>query len=78
MLELADLDQQAGREGTRGIEGEEEIKAIMGRVYKIRPFGVKVSGIRDLNPSGICSFLLAFLLDLLTSSLHALVQILIY
>jgi hypothetical protein len=30
----------------------------MGRVYKTRPFGVKVGGMRGLNPSGICSFLL--------------------
>jgi hypothetical protein len=56
MLELADADQQAGREGMIGAEGEEEIKAIMAKVYKVRPFGIKTVGMRELNPSGACYF----------------------
>jgi DNA replication licensing factor MCM4 len=52
MLEVADADQQAGREGMRGAEGEEEVKAIMGNIYKVRPFGIKPVGMRELNPSG--------------------------
>ncbi|KAJ8487967.1 hypothetical protein ONZ51_g3874 [Trametes cubensis] len=51
MLELAEEDQQAGMEGMRGTEGEEEIAEIMGKVYKIRPFGLPSVNMRDLNPS---------------------------
>src|ERR1700722_13125506 len=52
VLELADADQQENREGMRGVEGEEEIKAIMAKIYKVRPFGNKTVGMRELNPSG--------------------------
>jgi DNA replication licensing factor MCM4 len=52
MLELADADQRAEKEGMQGLEGEEEIKAIVGRVYKVRAFGIKTIGMRELNPSG--------------------------
>lgn len=52
MLEIADMDQQAGMEGMRGDEGDEEIAEIMGRVYKVRPFGLKPVNMRDLNPTG--------------------------
>ncbi|KAI0356995.1 nucleic acid-binding protein [Trametes cingulata] len=51
MLEIAEEDQQAGMEGMRGEEGEEEISEIMGKVYKIRPFGIPSVNMRDLNPS---------------------------
>ncbi|KAI0822446.1 MCM-domain-containing protein [Trametes gibbosa] len=51
MLEIAEEDQQAGMEGMRGEAGEEEISEIMGKVYKIRPFGVPSVNMRDLNPS---------------------------
>lgn len=52
MLEIADMDQQAGMEDMRGDEGDEEIAEIMGRVYKVRPFGLKPVNMRDLNPTG--------------------------
>ncbi|KAF9485740.1 cell division control protein 54 [Pholiota conissans] len=51
MLEVADADQQAGMEGMRGAEGDEEIADIMGRVYKVRPFGLLSVNMRTLNPS---------------------------
>ncbi|KAG6873037.1 hypothetical protein C0995_003793 [Termitomyces sp. Mi166 len=51
MLELADLDQQAGMEGMEGADGEAEIADIMGRVYKVRPFGLPAVNMRDLNPT---------------------------
>ncbi|KAG5735126.1 DNA replication licensing factor mcm4 [Termitomyces sp. T112] len=51
MLELADLDQQAGMEGMVGADGEAEIAEIMGRVYKVRPFGLPTVNMRDLNPT---------------------------
>jgi DNA replication licensing factor MCM4 len=61
MLELADANQQAGKEGMVGVEGEEEVKAIMGRVYKVRPFRVGTVGMRELNPSGELPFCLLYL-----------------
>ncbi|ETW77342.1 hypothetical protein HETIRDRAFT_156569 [Heterobasidion irregulare TC 32-1] len=51
MLETAEDDQQAGVEGMAGDEGEEEIAEIMGRVYKVRPFGLPSVNMRELNPS---------------------------
>lgn len=51
MLEIAEQDQQAGMEGMTGEEGEEEIADIMGKVYKIRPFGLPSVNMRDLNPT---------------------------
>jgi DNA replication licensing factor MCM4 len=39
MLEVADLDQQAGMDGMEGVDGEEEIVEILGRAYKVRPLG---------------------------------------
>jgi hypothetical protein len=56
---------------------EEEIKAIMGGVYKTRPFGVKVGGMRVSLQAVSVLFYLSCLPDLLTSSFHALVQIMI-
>ncbi|EGO26952.1 hypothetical protein SERLADRAFT_360946 [Serpula lacrymans var. lacrymans S7.9] len=41
MLEIADMDQQAGTEDMQGDQGDEEIADIMGKVYKVRPFGLK-------------------------------------
>jgi DNA replication licensing factor MCM4 len=52
MLEIADDDQRQGREGMRGVQGDEEIADIMGKVYKVRPFGLKDVNMRDLNPTG--------------------------
>ncbi|GBE83543.1 DNA replication licensing factor mcm4 [Sparassis crispa] len=51
MLEVAEEDQHAGLDGMRGQEGEEEIAEIMGKVYKIRPFGMPSVNMRDLNPA---------------------------
>ncbi|OCH88735.1 MCM-domain-containing protein [Obba rivulosa] len=51
MLEIAEEDQQAGVDGMRGEQGEEEIAEIMGKVYKIRPFGMPAVNMRDLNPT---------------------------
>lgn len=52
MLEVADEDQQAGVEGMQGEQGDEEIADIMGKVYKVRPFGLQSVNMRELNPSG--------------------------
>jgi DNA replication licensing factor MCM4 len=52
MLEIADMDQQAGMEGMRGEEGDAEIGDIMGKVYKVRPFGLQAVNMRELNPTG--------------------------
>lgn len=52
MLEIADEDQQAGVDGMQGEQGDEEIADIMGKVYKVRPFGLKSVNMRELNPSG--------------------------
>ena len=52
VLEIADEDQQAGAEGMQGEQGDEEIADIMGKVYKVRPFGLKSVNMRELNPSG--------------------------
>lgn len=51
MLELADEDQQVGMDGMQGDQGDEEIADIMGKVYKVRPFGLTAVNMRDLNPS---------------------------
>ena len=53
MLDIADMDHQAGLEGMQGAEGEEEIGEIMGKVYKVRPFGLPAVNMRSLNPSGL-------------------------
>ena len=52
MLEIADEDQQAGAEGMQDEQGDEEIADIMGKVYKVRPFGLQSVNMRELNPSG--------------------------
>lgn len=52
MLEIADMDQQQGVEGMEGTDGDEEIADIMGRVYKVRPFGLPAVNMRELNPTG--------------------------
>ncbi|GJJ14685.1 hypothetical protein Clacol_008952 [Clathrus columnatus] len=51
MLALAEEDHEAGMEGMAGQQGEDEITEIVGRVYKVRPFGEKSGNMRDLNPS---------------------------
>lgn len=51
MLELADEDQQVGMDAMQGDQGDEEIADIMGKVYKVRPFGLTAVNMRDLNPS---------------------------
>jgi DNA replication licensing factor MCM4 len=53
MLEIADMDQQAGMQGMQGAQAEEEIADIMGKIYKVRPFGMKAVNMRELNPTGI-------------------------
>jgi len=52
MLALAEEDQEKGIEGMGGEEGVTELDEIMGRVYKVRPYGEKAGNMRDLNPSG--------------------------
>ena len=56
MLEVADMDQQNGVDGMQGEEGDAEIGDIMGRIYKVRPFGLPSINIRTLNPSGEYGF----------------------
>jgi len=56
MIDLAEADQTAGMEGMVGKQGEEEMAEILGKVYKVRPFGVQVGNMRGLNPSGKLSF----------------------
>ena len=53
MLELADMDQRAGVEGMEGADGDEEISDIMGKIYKVRPFGLTTVNMRELNPTGM-------------------------
>jgi DNA replication licensing factor MCM4 len=61
MLEIADMDQQAGTDDMLGELGDAEVAEIMGRVYKVRPFGLTAVNMRELNPSGealvFCIFL---------------------
>ena len=52
MLELAEEDVENNEPGMQGEEGEEEIADIMGKIYKVRPFGEKPGNMRELNPSG--------------------------
>lgn len=52
MLELAELDVEEGLPGMQGLSGDEEIADIMGKVYKVRPFGEQAGNMRDLNPTG--------------------------
>ena len=42
-----------GEASVSGKEGEEELRDIMSKVYKIRPFGLEPGNMRELNPSGI-------------------------
>lgn len=63
MLDIADMDHEAGLEGMQGAEGEEEIGDIMGRVYKVRPFGLPAANMRSLNPSGLHIFFYYFQFD---------------
>ena len=63
MLDVADTDHQAGLEGMQGAEGEEEIGEIMGKVYKVRPFGLPAVNMRSLNPSGLSSVFKYFHID---------------
>jgi DNA replication licensing factor MCM4 len=52
MIAIAEEDAANGIEGMVGDEGEDEINDLMGRVYKIRPWGGDASNMRDLNPTG--------------------------
>jgi hypothetical protein len=52
MLEIADMDQQAGVDDMVGDLGDAEVAEIMGRVYKVRPYGLAAVNMRELNPSG--------------------------
>ncbi|KAF8871558.1 MCM2/3/5 family-domain-containing protein [Gymnopilus junonius] len=51
MLEVAEMDQQADLEGMQGTEGDEEINEILGRIYRVRPFGLTAINMQTLNPS---------------------------
>jgi DNA replication licensing factor MCM4 len=53
MVQLAEEDQRDGMDGMEGEIGDEEINEIIGRVYKVRPFGIPCVNMRDLNPSGM-------------------------
>lgn len=44
---------QVLKEGMVGVQGDEEIADIMGKVYKVRPFGLTAVGMRELNPAGM-------------------------
>ena len=52
MIELAEEDREAGMDGMRDDEGQEELADIMLKVYKVRPFDGKAGNMRELNPSG--------------------------
>jgi len=52
MLDIGEQDQQAGTEGMVGRVGDEEIAEILGRIYKVRPFGSPSINMRNVNPSG--------------------------
>jgi len=56
MIDLAEADKAASMERWVGKQGEEEMAEILGKVYKVRPFGVRVVNMRGLNPSGKSSF----------------------
>ena len=56
IIDLAEADQTVGMEGMVGKQGEEEMAEILGKFYKVRPFGVQVGNMRGLNPSGKLSF----------------------
>ena len=43
MLEVADVDQRGGLDGMMGEQGDAEIANIMGKIYKVRPFGRRLS-----------------------------------
>lgn len=40
VLEIADKDQQAGVNDMQGEQGDEAIADIMGKVYRVQPFGL--------------------------------------
>jgi DNA replication licensing factor MCM4 len=52
MIAIAEEDASNEMEGMVGEEGEEEINDIMGKVYKVRPWGGDSCNMRDLNPTG--------------------------
>ncbi|EJU01310.1 MCM-domain-containing protein [Dacryopinax primogenitus] len=51
MISLAAEDKENGMQGMEGDLGEEEIREIEGKVYKVRPFGIDAVNMRELNPS---------------------------
>jgi DNA replication licensing factor MCM4 len=53
MLETADMDQHTGLDGMQGNQGDAEIADIMGKIYKVRPFGMATVNMRELNPTGV-------------------------
>ena len=52
MLDIAEFDMEHNFPGMQGQDGEAEITEIMGRIYKVRPFGLPTGNMRLLNPSG--------------------------
>lgn len=59
MLETAEHDQQIGMEGMVGSEGDQEISTIMTSIYKVRPFGIAAANMRELNPMGAFTVVVA-------------------
>ena len=55
MLDIAEYDMEHNVPGMQGQDGEAEITEIMGRIYKVRPFGLTTGNMRLLNPSGAFS-----------------------
>ncbi|KAF5338692.1 hypothetical protein D9758_017582 [Tetrapyrgos nigripes] len=51
MLEIAERDTEESRDGMEGQVAYEEIGEMMGKVYKVRSFGVRDVNMRELNPS---------------------------
>ncbi|KAF5317452.1 hypothetical protein D9758_018837 [Tetrapyrgos nigripes] len=51
MLEIAERDTEETRDDMEGQVAYEEIGEMMGKVYKVRSFGVRDVNMRELNPS---------------------------
>ena len=53
MIDLAEDDMRNGVDGMDGEAGNAEIEVIEAQLYKVRPFGLDNTNMRDLNPSDI-------------------------
>lgn len=56
MIAVAEEDMENDLDGMQGDAGEEEINEIIGKVYKVRPFGIDTVNMRELNPGGLSPF----------------------